>query len=272
MLKAYKDLYTIYFCVAFGVSIVLALGIFPFTDFSFPGLLIYFVLVFASSSLINALLNKKAVKRLAETVELLNNCQAGAYVHQVSQLLQRNAVQGTPSVCKTLQYYLAMGYSALGDHVSAIAIAQQNVAQGFQPREWSLQVAFQNNLTKFYENAGDWNNARYSLENLKCMAADSRTIKNQSLLATIEQRIVFFEQDFAILEGRGESVRAALEIEFSTTHSLYTKVSFAYQLATICLQMSDKEKAKEYLLFAQQNGGDTWYTGLAAARLAELAN
>lgn len=266
MLKAYKDLHIIYYCSALGMAALLAFIIFRHIDDYLLGFLLYCPLIFANALLLSVLLSQIAIKRLTKMMGLLDNCQAGAYLYAASQVAQKCS----PSIYRQMHTYLTQGYSAIGDHATAITLTLQDLSQGFQPREWIFQVTLQSNLTAYYINAEEWDSARHTLEHLKRLVSDSRTIKNTSLLALMQNRILCYELAFAIHEGRGESVRATLEIQYNNAHTLYAKVTFAYQLATICLQMGDLENARGYLLFVQQNGGDTRFVGMAAAKLAEL--
>ncbi len=270
MFKLYKDLVVKYWLgilvliLLTYTSLTLSPYASPYSGFGCVLILVPLIVIWAFY------LNQKAVKRLHDLrINLLFACRVRDYMNAYQILLDKPVARRMRKVRQYLLRELSAGYDALGDHAEALRLlgtAPIDISKKRGRLEW---LVYANNAAVYYVHAGDVENTRKAVEDLKraLAAADYKQGSNYIFCQANLNRI---EYQLAVESGRGASVRGALEIELANAPYLLQKVGICQSLAEIHLQAGDTAGAQEYIRYILQYGGDTRYVPWAKTKLQEI--
>lgn len=270
MFKLYKDLVVKYW-LGILVLILLTCSSLTLSPYASPRSGFWFALLFCPLIIIWAFyLNHKAIKRLNDLrINLLFACRVRDYMNACQILLDKPVARRMLKVRQYLFRELSAGYDALGDHTEALRLlgnAPVDISKKRGRLEWLIHA---NNAAVYYLHAGDIENTRKAVEDLK-RALAAADYKQGSNYIFCQANLNQIECQLAVECGQGESVRGALEIELVNAPYLLQKVGICRLLARIRLQAGDTAGAQEYLQYILQNGGDTRHVPWAKAKLQEI--
>ncbi len=263
MFRLYKDL-TAWYWVGVALAAIIVGVAAATTLFLLVLLTITVALVFLIAFLF--FLEVKANKRIQKLHDdLLDHCRIHEYIAAYEALLQRH-VASKKKVRDVLQTNLAIGYNAIGDSQRAIHLTMAQLPINTATRQGQQQILiYCNNMATYLLDAGDQTNAVKALDDLrKELAVADSSIPNYLFCSANLSKL---EIRLAVERGQGEPVRKALEIELANEQKQLRRLSLCRLLALIRLQADDTAGAKEYLIYMQQNGGDTYYVSWAAHQL-----
>lgn len=253
MFQLYKDLKSLYFVIGFSVAIPLAAFVAWVEKIGFfiLGIAFTFVLV-----IIIELIAQKRFNNLNKIRE--TNCNITEYYNGLIELRSKCK---NPKILNTLNMNIAVAFIDMGRYQDAfnilMGINPQSLGKGFAGVQ-GRAILF-NNLAYTYIGLGDLESAEKVIEEMKKAIDDPKLknmdkIKNQLFdLYTGKKMIVQIERgDF---EGAEQIFLMLLEKADSNIFQVCT----SYYLARVYLNSGNPEKAKRYIDFVMQYGGDTVY-------------
>ena len=253
MFQLYKDLKVLYFVIGFSVAIPLAIFGAWVEKIGFIILGIAFTFVLA---IIIELIAQKRFNNLNKIRE--TNCNITEYYNGLIELRSKCK---NPKLLNNLNMNIAVAFIDMGRYQDAfnvlMGINPQSLGKGFAGAQ-GRAILF-NNLAYTYIGLGDLESAEKVIEEMKKAIDDPKLknidkIKNQLFdMYTSKKMIVQIERgDF---EGAEQIFLMLLE----KADSNIFQVCIGYYLARVYLNSGNPEKAKRYMDFVMQYGGDTVY-------------
>lgn len=257
MLFCYPSLRITYY----GIGILLVVGSAVFTCYH-PNLL-FLDLIFAILFVVVLILvlTKIALKMFTkEVISLLQNCHVREYMDKLDK---RMGKVRAPRMISSYVAFSALGYIMLGDYDAAFDCCQKITSVECKPDYYRFMI-------EYYLNRGLMDQADKTLCDFKAFAAESKK-KNVIKLCNRHMKDVEFAVNVrkGILDGAEEYYFKRLNDD-EIKKVLISQVSFSYGYGKVLVMKGERERAKEYLRFASENGGDTKYTALAGSLLTEL--
>lgn len=257
MLFCYPSLRITYY----GIGILLVVGSAVFTSYH-PNLL-FLDLIFAILFVVVLILvlTKIALKMFTkEVISLLQNCHVREYMDKLDK---RMGKVRAPRMISSYVAFSALGYIMLGDYDAAFDCCQKITSVECKPDYYRFMI-------EYYLNRGLMDQADKTLCDFKAFAAASKK-KNVIKLCNRHMKDVEFAVNVrkGILDGAEEYYFKRLNDD-EIKKVLISQVSFSYGYGKVLVMKGERERAKEYLRFASENGGDTKYTALAGSLLTEL--
>lgn len=207
------------------------------------------------------LAEKKAVARFAHVHHLLNDeCQVSHYVKFYEYLLAENR---DPHLRRRLLVNLSTGYLEQGKDLKAKDLLEPLTAYFFAHHTNVNKLMFCNNMTRYYLDARDLENAEKMLKIYKAVLDDPALSKalRESHLTMYEDK----EATFYLLKGHAKEVEAFYQEFLDDDHTQLEKVHAQEKLAIIYRQTNRPDLALAAKMYLIKNGGDT-----NAARQARL--
>ena len=203
-------------------------------------------------------------KRLAIMVE---KCQIREFISIWSKLLKRAKFFGMKQrfLLDHSTAYLSIKESSLAKQILDEVTHFSNNKMGAINK-----VLYYNNLTSYYFQIDDIENALIANEKLK-LALQNKKIVNEVRAGFLRN----YEQCFVVSKmskGNYDGAEDFFKEQFTYRNNLLGKVNAMHHLANIYLFEKDITKAKEALSYVCENGGDTYYAQEAKVNLIELNN
>lgn len=204
---------------------------------------------------------KKAVARFAHVHHLLNDeCQVDHYVTFYEYLLSQNH---DPRMRRRLLVNLSTGYLEQGKDLKAKELLEPLTAYFFAHHTNVNKLMFCNNMTRYYLDARDLENAEKMLKIYQAVLDDHALSDElrQSHLAMYEDK----EATLYLLQGHAKEVEGFYQEFLEGDHTQLERVHANEKLAIIYRQTSRPDLALAAKMYLIKNGGDTF-----AARQARL--
>ena len=262
MLQLYKDLKILYFVIGLSVAIPLA----AYGAWTQKIGLIILGMVFALIlAIIIELIAQKRFNNLNKIRE--TNCNIAEFYNGLTELLPKCK---NPKLLNVLNMNIAVAFIDMGRYQDAfnilMGINPQSLGKGFTGAQ-GRAVLF-NNLAFTYIGLGDLESAEKLLVEMKKAIDDPKLknmdkIKNQLFDLYTSKKIII-----QIEKGNFEGAEQIFLMLLEKAECNMWQVYASYYLARVYLNGGDTEKAKKYLDFVMQYGGDTVYK----TELAKLQN
>jgi len=257
MFTRYGSLRIIYYSI--GALLIICAGVITYfyPDSMIPVLIAIFALTFLDAFVLSRIALKKFNK---EVVSCLYDCNVREYMDK----LDKRMANARPSKMKSAYAdYSALGYEILGDYDSVYDCCQQITADMHKPDYYRFMFSF-------YLNKELLDQAEKTICDLRAYRTNC---KNQRLQNLCDQFLLEMEYSLnlrkGILDGVEEYYASKLEDENIKKVRL-SKVSYSYGYGKVLMLKGERERAKDYLKYAAENGGDTKFTALAGRLLTEL--
>ncbi|WP_034449160.1 hypothetical protein [Butyrivibrio sp. AE2032] len=259
MVSVYKDLVAIYILTAALLIVGAGVALYYLDGYIWMAVVIIIVTIILFAVL--KTLNKKALKRFSgEVFTLYNECHIKQYMDKLDSLMaNKNSRANKSAYC----YLSALGYEALGD-----ADAAYERAQGITVR--SHKSEYIKRMIDYHINKDQFVKAREYMAELTKLVNTSRT--TEIYKKSIEQYLQLRDRKMRILKGDYEGAEEFFTEFLAQNEPLFliTRVSISFSLGEVLYLKGDSVRAREYLVFASENGGDTKYKKQADEILAKI--
>jgi len=257
MYSCYKSLRITYYAIA-ALFIVLA-GLISYHNGNLmvPVLIIVLVLVAVEIIVLTVIALKWFNK---EVMSCIYDCNVREYMDRLDKRMGK--VRGA-AMKSSYADYSALGYSMLGDYDSVFDCCQKITSKQHKTDYYRFMLSF-------YLDRGLIDQAEKTLCDLRAFRT---TLKNPRLIKLCEQNITEAEYALNMKKGILDGVEEYYLSKYSDENLMkikITKVSYAHAIGKVLVLKGQPDRAKEYLKFASENGGDTKYTALANALLSQI--
>ncbi len=262
VLKMFKGLLAAYYIIGVGgiLAVCILVG-------ACGGNSIVIILTAVMYALLTAFLFTMAAnKKLNQLNSIRENCRTYLYISKLQKLLEKNQ-RGDNGFA--IRMNLFAGYSDIGDKeraremFSSIQPQFKKNAQGvFQAAIYYLNLYMLQLWDRDFEKAGEaLDTAKNYLDNPLLLPQQRMVLISNYMNKRIE---------LSYKQGDFNGVEVYYRVVYDAANIPLEKVSAAYGLAEICIHNEADEKAKEYLTFILENGGDTYYVNRAKEMLEQI--
>lgn len=254
MISLYKGLYAVYLSVAAlcAAGAAVAVYFYPTQAISIVSIAI---IIYGFTGIFIIRITREKFKN--EVMALLYNCRAHDFMDKVDELFKDKRSKAHKS---TYAWLKALGYDVLGDY-EAMYESCQNITKKSHMSEYHRR------MITYYVEKNDIERAKDEIEKLKVLSSTTSGPDKMMIDRYIGEGTRAIKLKLHDVEG----MDSYYEGESDNTGSvLISKVSFAESYGQVLIIKGEKEKARQQLLFASENGGDTKYKKYADKLLAEL--
>lgn len=265
-MRLFRDLFFYYILGGIGaIAVSILLSFTPVKD-SPAAMILEFIPLFIWILLLGFLLNRVAAKRIQKIYrQRAEDCCVAPYIALLEKWCRLKIPQNQMALCRIA---LSTGYIETGEFEKARRILQE------------MPPAFSDTADGMFAMAGYYNN--YALCLLHEKNAPGAAVALGYMESAIrsgrlpEEKYKDIQQSHQIkryllrmLTGDYDGAMAFFcELAEAESAQMLERVKARYWLGQICLHNRDNRQAAEYLKFAAENGGDTYYAARARALLA----
>lgn len=264
-MRLFRDLLFYYIVGSVGALLCSALLLFTSVK-DFPANMILEFILLVWIFLLGFLLNRAAKKRIQKIYrQRAEDCCVAPYIALLEKWCRLKIPQNQMALCRIA---LSTGYIETGEFEKARRILQE------------MPPAFSETADGMFAMAGYYNN--YALCLLHEKNAPGAAVALGYMESAIrsgrlpEEKYKDIQQSHQIkryllrmLTGDYDGAMAFFcELAEAESAQMLERVKARYWLGQICLHNQDNRQAAEYLKFAAENGGDTYYAARARALLA----
>lgn len=199
------------------------------------------------------LAEKKAARRFEHVHHLLNDeCRVADYVHFYEYLLIENH---EPRLRRRLLVNLSTGYLELGEDVRAKEILEPLTSYFFAHHANINKLMFCHNMTRYYLDLRDLDNAEKMLKIFKNVL-DDETLSvplRESHLPMYEEQ----EATLRLLKGQAQEVEPFFQTMLENANNQLERVHAHEKLAIVYRQLNRPDQALASKMYMIKNGGDT---------------
>ena len=208
---------------------------------------------------INILHNISKKKFKEEVLTHLDNCRAGMFIEELTNLLGTKRGRQMKSFYASL---CATGYDVLGDYDSLYASCQNIKLKSHMP-------VYHRRMCSYYLSRNETEYAKDALNALSALAAAEKIPAEKKVIEQFEEEC---KRALQVQMGEYEEPKRFYREMLNSTEEkpLITRVSYAVSYGDVLVRTGDKDKAKEPLMFASSRGGDTKYKKQADRLLKEI--
>ena len=194
-----------------------------------------------------------------EVLTHLDNCRAGIFIEELTELMGRRRDRQMRSFYYSL---CATGYDVLGDYDALFASCQNIKLKSHMP-------VYHRRMFSYYLSRGELEYAKDAVNALSALAVAEKIPAEKKVIVQFEEEC---KRALQVNSGEYEEpIKFYREmIKSSENKTLVTRVSYAAALGNALVLKGEKEAAKEPLLFASSRGGDTKYKKQADRLLKEI--
>ena len=255
-MQLYKSLRGIYWIVGAICIVILWVIGFRFPQYFWKSIAAVIFILFMTISI----LSKVAVLKFKEEVFFyLENCRVNEYLEKVSTLFSKKRDKDSVSA---YAYLMALGYDALGDYDAMY--------------DCCLRITRKGHMSEYHSRMFDYyldkENIEYAKDEIAALQALYSKAKKDREKLYLKDYIENCEHVLRIHLGDYEGAEEYYlkKLDDFKDGPLLSRVSYSFGMGKLLFKKGENERAKEYLKFAHENGGDSKYKGKAEKVLARI--